>query len=224
MSRAGLTINPRTTEGGDVAWSVINTGCPAASEVDEWNHGERLDFAEGGSTDLRMSWFNTDLGPDIVQGDARGKRLILIRSIHVGDWVLVRYTEDGVKGQEFAKVCAIRMCGSGRKKVCKLCLSWGYAIESAAERHRSSSARTVMDQAGVTTDCVVPSNHFDIVGLDMVDDVVLEKADGRGVITTLDYGLHRGVTVLVDILDGLWLNVTDLPAHAYQLKVGNIIQ
>ncbi|KAF2224445.1 hypothetical protein BDZ85DRAFT_102457 [Elsinoe ampelina] len=217
MSRAGLTIIPRLNHEGDVGWSVVNTGQPA-SEAHQWQRGEKLDFAE-------VSWLDASAISQTDPTKARGQRITVIRSIHVGDWVLVRYQEGKMSGQEFAKVCAIRMCATGSKKTCRVLVSWGYSIENAAVENRGMIAKAVMQQAGLTDDCMVVSDHFDIVGQDMVDDVVMEKPDIYGVIATVDYGLHKGQRVMVDIMDdGLWLAVTDRGEDDYYLKTGKVLQ
>lgn len=166
-----------------------------------------------------MTWVDNDPSTDPVRGAAKGQRVILIRSIHVGDWVLVRYRENGSSGQEFAKVCGIRMCRSGRKQVCKVCISWGYDIRSAALDNRDVMAKAVMERSGLEDDCMVASDHFDIVGLEMVEDVVLEKPDEDGVISTMDYGFKDGVRVMVDMVEGLWLAVMDKREDEFRLKV-----
>ncbi|KAF4549818.1 Hypothetical protein D9617_20g028740 [Elsinoe fawcettii] len=218
MSKKGVTIVPDVTGGGDVGWTVVNTGHPA-SEMYQWLKGKRCDYV-----DVKWIMHSPTTTADEDKAGGQGA-IVTIRQIRVGDWVLVRYSEGKMKGQEFAKICAVRTVRTGHKETCRVLVSWGYSVEHARPENRNIIASAIMEQGGMNDDYMVPSDHFDIVDADMIEDAVIEQADAREVIATIEYGLHQGVQVMLDILDkGIWFAVTDKAEDQYQLMTGNVLQ
>ncbi|KAF4549833.1 Hypothetical protein D9617_20g028890 [Elsinoe fawcettii] len=131
-------------------------------------------------------------------------------SLHIrpGDWITVKYEGNN---QEFANVRAIRQCGTpgSRDVFTMLLVAWGYGLHQLKKEVQGKlpSIDNANPPFTLDLDDIVMSDHFDIIYLENVNDLVeVEEVlatpgqNGRGdhVIKTRDFNEYLTVFMHVE--------------------------
>ncbi|KAF4549819.1 Hypothetical protein D9617_20g028750 [Elsinoe fawcettii] len=106
--------------------------------------------------------------------------------VHVGDWIIVRYSQSKEAGAEFAKVCAIKEFSDDKgNKDIRFCICWGAALKEL-DIHTDKLKFRIKEVYKLDKTSIVLSDWFDIIDITNVARVVRQGADHNGVVTAED--------------------------------------